>query len=145
MNTEIAAALIFVLLFSSLAVLLFSWKSRDDNRSSRESPSDSKDFHEILETSSCPLCGEPLPPGEKVHSVLFPGKEFGLMRIYGCTNFWSGHPRARETGTRYKRRCPSCGESLPDSGYVMARVYDKENRKTHVQVYGCTLCQIGRG
>ena len=144
MTTEILYALIFILVFSTLAIILWSWKSRNDQQR-RDSGKPDEDINVLKGGSDCPLCGEHLPRGTRVHSVLFPGKEFDLMRIYGCRHCWSGHTLADISGSLHSRRCPSCGESIPEGGYVMAQVYNKPYRKTHVHVYGCTVCKPGRG
>lgn len=125
-------------------MLLWSWKSRD-NRRRREFEKPDGDFDVVSGGSDCPLCGEHLPRGTRVHSVLFPGKEFDLMRIYGCRHCWSGHASASPSHRIHSRRCPYCGEEIPENGYVMAQVYRKPYRKTHVHVYGCTVCKPGRG
>ncbi|MCK5250808.1 MAG: hypothetical protein KAJ98_12635 [Spirochaetaceae bacterium] len=144
MSTEILLAVIFILVLSTLALLLWNWKSRD-NRRRREFEQPGGGFDGISGGSDCPLCGEHLPGGTRVHSVLFPGKEFDLMRIYGCRHCWSGHASADPSHQLHSRRCPYCGDRIPENGYVMAQVYHKPYRKTHVHVYGCTVCKPGRG
>jgi len=142
MTGEILVALIFLVIFSVLALLLWTWKTRMD-RPSRSGPVTSEPV--TARESPCPLCGTMLPRGLKVHSVLFPGKEFDLMRIHGCPHCWEGHSSGREGRKLEIRRCPSCGGEMPENGYVMARVYRKPYRKIHVNVYGCTVCTPGRG
>jgi len=144
LTTEILIAVIFVLVLSTLAVLLWSWKNRDDRRNRGMNSSDS-DFEFPSGGSDCPLCGEHLPRGNRVHSVLYPGKEFDLMRIYGCRCCWEDHPSSTPEVSFHVRRCPYCGDDIPEGGYVMAQVYNKPYRKTHVHVYGCTVCKPGRG
>lgn len=142
MSIEVLFAVLFVLGLSTLALLLWSWKTRDEGRRT-----DAGKFDDIIEDrstgSDCPLCGEHLPGGTKVHSILYPGTDFGLMRIYGCRHCWEGLSGDRKP--EHSRKCPYCGDTLPVSGYVMARVYQKPYRRTHVQVYGCTVCKPGRG
>ena len=143
MNTEILYAVIFILVFSTLAILLWSWKGQGGSARNEDMQPDYPEAG--AGGTDCPLCGEHLPRGTKVHSVLFPGKEFDLMRIYGCRHCWSGHALADLSARQHSRRCPCCGESIPEEGYVMAQVYNKPYRKTHVHVYGCTVCKPGRG
>ena len=143
-NTQSLLALVFILVFSALALLLWYWKTRTDElRGSRERTRE--DFDDRSGGSDCPLCGEHLPRGTRVHSVVYPGREFDLMRIYGCPYCWAGHAAPTPGEHLHSRRCPYCGDSLPEDGYVMARVYHKPYRKTHVNVYGCTVCKPGRG
>ena len=111
MSTEILLAVIFILVLSTLALLLWNWKSRD-NRRRREFEQPGGGFDGISGGSDCPLCGEHLPGGTRVHSVLFPGKEFDLMRIYGCRHCWSGHASADPSHQLHSRRCPYCGDRL---------------------------------
>ncbi len=145
LSTEVLYAVIFILVLSTLAVLLWSWKNRDENRISGKNEAADEDFSPESTGTDCPLCGEHLPRGTRVHSVLFPGKEFDLMRIYGCRHCWEGHASADLSASLNSRRCPSCGDTIPEGGYVMAQVYNKPYRKTHVHVYGCTVCKPGRG
>ncbi|MCK5735606.1 MAG: hypothetical protein KAH21_03965 [Spirochaetaceae bacterium] len=145
MNTETLYAVIFILVFSTLAILLWNWKVRNERSSEKREGSSDSSFDSVSTGTDCPLCGEHLPKGNRVHSVLFPGKEFDLMRIYGCRHCWEGHAMADLSRDLHSRRCPSCGETIPEGGYVMAQVYNKPYRKTHVHVYGCTVCKPGRG
>lgn len=84
----------------------------------------------------CPLCGEPLVSGERVHSVLYPGKPDSMMEIYGC-------PYCEKPDAKNKRRCPVCKKELPSDAVIIARVFEKPGKK-HVHVLGCTLCYSGR-
>jgi len=145
LSQEILYAIIFILVLSTLAVLLWNWKNSDERKNRERNRHPDEDFDSVSDGKDCPLCGEHLPRGDRVHSVLFPGKEFGLMRIYGCRHCWEGHALADSRAPGNSRRCPSCGADIPDGGYVMAQVYNKPYRKTHVHVYGCTVCKPGRG
>ena len=144
MSTEVLLAVIFVLVFSILAVLLWSWRSAQDHRHAVET-SRIDDFEMTQGGTDCPLCGEHLPRGTRVHSVVFPGREFDLMRIYGCPHCWEGHALSPSDDPENTRVCPYCHEKLPVDGYVMAQVYHKPYHRTHVHVYGCTVCKPGRG
>jgi uncharacterized protein with PIN domain len=144
LSTEVLFAVIFIFVLSTLAILLWNWKNSDGRPGGdSEKPDGDPDF--IPKGSDCPLCGEHLPRGTRVHSVVFPGKEFDLMRIYGCRHCWSGHSAAAAPEAIHTRRCPYCNDEIPENGYVMAQVYRKPYRKTHVHVYGCTVCSPGRG
>ena len=85
----------------------------------------------------CPLCNTALAVGERVHSVVFPGKSDKLVEIYGC-------PHCRPTsGTATARRiCPVCKQELDEKGYVVARMFERADRK-HVHVLGGTRCRPG--
>ncbi len=88
---------------------------------------------------NCPICNTPLIRGETVHSHLYPGKPDGMMYIYGCPFCYREHPRVKERRD-VKRTCPYCKEQIPDSGWVIARVFQKPG-KTHIHVLGCTVCR----
>ena len=149
MSVEVLVALALLLLFSVLALLLWNWKSGGGSREKRAGGS-AVDADDAGGGTDCPLCGERLPRGTRVSSVVYPGKEFDLMRIYGCPFCREGAPEdgispASASPARHRRRCPYCGAVLPPDGYVMAQVYRKPYRKPHVHVYGCTVCKPGRG
>lgn len=143
MSTEVLIAIVLVLFLSALALLLWYWKTvRDESRRGETSLST---FESESGGTDCPLCGEHLPRGVKVHSIVYPGSEFHLMRIHGCPHCWAGHPAPAPDHSLHRRRCPYCTAEIPENGYVMARVYQKPYRRTHVNVYGCTVCKPGRG
>ena len=87
----------------------------------------------------CPLCRVPLKPGERVHSVLYPGKPDSLMEIFGC-------PYCEENGRgkpKNKRICPVCRKEMAADSVVIARVFEKPGKK-HVHVLGCSSCYSGK-
>jgi hypothetical protein len=103
----------------------------------------SRDSFEVLKP--CPLCGTMLRRGETVHSVVFSGgKASGtaarpadyLTHIFGCPYCYPATPD-------HRRECPVCNETVPDDGYVIARMFDKPGKK-HVHVLGCTVCRQRR-
>lgn len=156
LSVEILIAIILVLLFSALGLLL--WNRRASNQV-RIAKGNRSEF--IGSEQTCPLCGETLEHGSRVRSTLFLGKEFSLMRIFGCRHCWNSEFAFINTPTPHKfessstsqkvskrlnrRFCPCCSGELPESGYAMARVYQKPSRLPHVHVYGCTICKPGRG
>jgi len=156
LNVEILVTIILVLLFSALGFFLWRRKGPDQVRITKNSRSKF-----IAPKRTCPLCGKTLEHGMRVHSTLFPGKEFDLMRIFGCRycrnddQAFISAPDPRKLGgssARQKfpkrlnrRRCPCCNGELPKGGYAMARVYQNPHRLPHVHVYGCTICKPGRG
>lgn len=85
----------------------------------------------------CPLCKTPLAAGERVHSVVFPGKSDKLVEIYGCP-----HCRPTSGKATAQRICPVCKQELDEKGYLVARMFERADRK-HVHVLGCTRCRPG--
>jgi hypothetical protein len=119
-------------IFIALALLYFLFSS--NKLSGRNSVKQKAPPSETKTGRPCPLCGELLTNGEKVHSVIYPGKPDKLMEIYGC-------PHCKSTSD--KRRCPVC-KKIMDADYVLiARVFEKPG-KTHVHVLGCSGCYSGR-
>ncbi len=132
-------SVIVVLILSAVIFLLILALRKNGRGSSKGRISSEEELEEARpKGTNCPLCGELLTEGRKVHSEIFPGKDFDLMRIYGC-------PYCRNGDSAHKRRCPYCKEVVPSGGYVMAQVYRKPYKPPHVHVYGCTRCKHGRG
>lgn len=129
-TVAVLLAAVLVIIFISLLT-----KKRPGNPASDES------FRKQNAYRDCPICGTPLVRGETVHSHLFPGKPDGMMYIYGCPFCYSGHPRFKG-GRDVERHCPYCKTIIPESGWVVARVFEKPE-KTHVHVLGCTECRRG--
>ena len=86
-------------------------------------------------SSPCPLCKTLLVPGERVHSVVYPGKGDRLVEIYGC-------PYCYPPNRRYPRYCPSCSRPLQEEELIFARLFENTG-KVHVHVNGCRVCMRG--
>lgn len=86
----------------------------------------------------CPLCGTRLTRGQRVQSVVYPGKTERLMEIFGCPNC---HPRSGPAKTF--RICPVCRQKLEETDYVVARMFERAGERKHVHVLGCTRCRKG--
>jgi hypothetical protein len=84
----------------------------------------------------CPLCGEPMREGERVKSVVYPGKPYKVTHIFGCPSCYPANPL-------HKRICPVCEHELPRDGYLFGRMFERPGRK-HVHIMGCTGCQVRR-
>jgi hypothetical protein len=80
----------------------------------------------------CPLCKTLLKPGERVHSVVYPGKGDRLVEIYGC-------PYCYPPNSSYPRYCPSCKREIGQDELIFARQFDSAG-KVHVHVNGCKSC-----
>jgi hypothetical protein len=85
-------------------------------------------------TRFCPLCSSDLGPGERIKSSLLPGKADRIMHIFGCVHCWPATP------STVPRICPACGRALDVEGYVIARYFERPDRR-HVHVLGCTGCR----
>lgn len=120
--------------FILLMLLAFLLKNRINGSVRTEKPQ--KIGPENLRTKPCPLCGTLLKPGERVHSVIYPGKPDSLMEIYGC-------PFCEKPDSPNKRKCPVCKKIMSADSVLIARVFDKPGKK-HVHVLGCTRCYSGK-
>jgi hypothetical protein len=83
---------------------------------------------------TCPVCSARLDDGELVKSSAFPsfnGKD-RLMHLRGCVYcLEGGRPRI----------CPVCGVHLKDNEILIARIFERPRRRSHVHVMGCSRCK----
>jgi len=83
----------------------------------------------------CPICLSKLNKDELVQTLAFPSLTGGkdrLMHIRGCINCIDG---------RLMRYCPVCYKSLEKDEILVARMFDRKNRRSHVHVIGCINCR----
>jgi len=132
----------------TLLVMILSRRHRGDQYGQREQRPGRQECGELrggkpepeLNGKHCPLCGSALYRGESVKSVLYPksgGAPDRLMEIHGCPHCYP--PPGKE-----KRICPVCKKMVPLEGDVVARVFDKQERR-HVHVLGCSRCYRRQG
>ena len=88
----------------------------------------------------CPLCKTMLRRGETLHSVVYSGDQTGaqaqpdaLAHLFGC-------PYCYPANAEHPRRCPVCTNEISLDGYVVARMFERSERK-HIHVLGCTECR----
>ena len=84
---------------------------------------------------TCPICISKLDKGDLVKTLAFPSITGGrdrLMYIRGCIYCLTG---------RLPRHCPVCGSSLGENEILVARLFEREHRRSHVHVIGCTKCR----
>jgi RNA polymerase subunit RPABC4/transcription elongation factor Spt4 len=83
----------------------------------------------------CPICSSKLQKGDLVQTMAYPsitGGKDRLIHIRGCLNCLSGY---------MERYCPVCGASLSCNEILVARMFDRRFRRSHVHVLGCSLCR----
>jgi len=87
----------------------------------------------------CPICTMVMLKGELVKTVAFPSAgssgEFQsdrLMHIKGCYNCLE---------KELPRKCPVCKTKLSLDDYLIARMFERKNRKNHIHVLGCNKCR----
>ncbi len=96
----------------------------------------------------CPLCKSMLRRGETVHSVVYSGEgeragasgehsarhtPDAMAHLFGCRYCY---PANRE----HPRICPVCTNEISADGFVVARMFERRERK-HIHVLGCTECR----
>jgi len=84
---------------------------------------------------ACPICSTKLIKGELVKTLAFPsitGGKDRLMHVRGCSHCINGE---------LDRNCPVCGASLSISDILVARIFERPNRRAHVHITGCNKCR----
>jgi len=134
--------IIFILLGVLLFLIFFTRKPSSAGTLSmkvKETVSDEL----IDDRRPCPMCEKKLHRGERVHSVIYTQGEDRLMNIFGCPWCYAHHPAGSQEPRR-ERHCPSCGVTLKEGSFAVARVFERPGRKTHIHVLGCPICRHSR-
>lgn len=92
---------------------------------------------------NCPLCQNPLKPGQNLFSKVF-GKQGEkpdqLCYVYGCPNCFP------VTNVSARRTCPVCHKEIGKDGYLIARMFNHtKSGKPHVIINGCGNCNGHHG
>ena len=91
------------------------------------------------EPQTCPVCSAKLRGGELVNSSAFPSLNGGkdrFMHIRGCIYCLAGDR---------DRVCPVCGIILEGNEILVCRLFERQGRRSHVHVLGCTRCKGVKG
>jgi hypothetical protein len=119
----------YTLLIGQFAGIRLAWRQRTKRRQPRRgagSPGDPQ---------VCPVCSARLDRGYLVKSLAFPSLTGGkdrLMHIRGCIYCMNGsRPRV----------CPVCGACLGEGDILVARMFERPHRRSHVHVLGCSRCK----
>jgi hypothetical protein len=84
----------------------------------------------------CPICLFKMESGEMVKTKAFPpltpDSKDRLMHIQGCVYCMDG---------KRERICPVCGKTISVKDFLIARIFDRSIRRSHVHVLGCTQCR----
>jgi len=117
----------YTLLIKQWSGIRFQWNSRQKRRGKgTAAPGDPQ---------VCPICSMPLDKGDLVRTLAFPsitGGKDRLMHIRGCYYCLEDH---------FERFCPVCGATLGDDEILVARLFERSNRRPHVHVLGCSHCR----
>jgi len=83
----------------------------------------------------CPVCSIKMLRGELVKTVAFATgvrSSDRIVYIKGCYSCLKNN---------VPRRCPICKTKLSINDYLVSRMYDRPNLKTHIHVLGCNHCK----
>jgi hypothetical protein len=83
----------------------------------------------------CPICLFRMENGDMIKTRAFPpmpGEKDRLMHIHGCVYCMDG---------KRERLCPVCGKKISVNDFLVARIFDRAQRRSHVHVLGCTQCR----
>jgi rubredoxin len=108
-----------------------------DNKKDVRKPKTSSSTSDGDSNRTCPVCSGQLSKGELVSSAAFPSTNGGkdrLMHIRGCVHCLNGER---------DRVCPVCGTVLEANEILIARLFERTGRRSHIHVIGCTRCKKG--
>ena len=98
-------------------------------------PKPKRETGEYGDPQVCPICTIKMEKGDLVKTLAFPSISGGkdrLMYIRGCFScLYNDLPR----------RCPVCGITLSVSDYLISRMFERSNIRSHVHVLGCNRCK----
>ena len=83
----------------------------------------------------CPVCSSRLEKGDLVQTLAYPSITGGrdrLMHIRGCLYCLTGN---------LERSCPVCRGPLRVDEILVARIFDRGLRRSHVHILGCSRCR----
>ena len=126
---------IFILILAMMALFAFAFKLF--SRMTRKPLKKQMRTGKAGAPGVCPVCGVVLEGGQKIRSAIFPGGDGRVCHIFGCPSCLSHDlPSARRT-------CPVCKRKLTKEEYLVARVFERQGRKSHVHILGCVHCRMG--
>ena len=131
----------FLIFFLVLAMLaLFAFAFRLFGRMARKPPKRGGQAEKAAGPApgACPVCGAALKRGEKIRSAVFPGGSDRICHIFGCPRCLSPESPMAE-----RRGCPVCGAKLGLDEYLIARLFERGERRRHVHILGCKKCRMG--
>jgi len=118
----------YSLFAKQLAAIRFAWQDKTGHKNRHKTGNPG-------EPQVCPVCSARLNKGELISSLAFPSLTGGrdrLMHIRGCHYCLNGYSI---------RRCPVCGDHLRANDYLIARMFERPQRRNHVHVLGCSRCK----
>jgi hypothetical protein len=131
MSTTVALIIIAGIIGILLYLLIRTGQQRGGAKPGRKKAAGAP-AAEKRKLKDCPVCSTGLGPGERVHSVVYPGEGDRIMEIHGCPYCYPATPH-------YRRICPVCRQVLAPDDHLIARMFEKPGKK-HVHVLGCGKC-----
>jgi len=137
MITEIIVALLSLIFLLNLFLMYGSNKKNISNN---------KDLMAVKPDKRipCPLCGNKLNPGEKLHSELVRKKgekTTGTLYIYGCPHCY---PRSLPEKKSAPKKCPVCHRKMEKNDYATGYYRELPEGRKRAHVTGCVKCRTGR-
>jgi len=86
---------------------------------------------------TCPVCSMRMLKGELVKTIAFATgirSRDRIIHIKGCFNCLEKD---------LPRRCPVCRANMSLDDYLVARMFERNNRKNHIHILGCNICRKG--
>ena len=120
------------LLSFGFTLFIGQWAKMRSNRDDRLQRPDNGSSSEF---QACPICSSKLKKGDLVKTLAFPsitGGKDRLMHVRGCAFCINGG---------LQRSCPVCGTSLSLEDILVARIFERPNRRAHVHIIGCNKCR----
>jgi len=88
------------------------------------------------EAKVCPVCTMLMLKGDRLKTIVFPPRNSTdidcIMHIKGCYSCLNN---------KVPRRCPVCKAKLNVNDFLLARMFKRPGKKSHVHVLGCNRCK----
>lgn len=133
-NMILSPFYILILVFAGIFLLVFAYGLFSATRK-RQPKTPIRQRGRPGDAGICPVCGTLLASNEQIKSALYPGQSDRICHIFGCPHC---HPYNTD---KLRRVCPVCKAQIPAEGYLIARFFERGNRKRHVHILGCTICR----
>jgi len=130
---------VFIFVITGVALLWFGYKifskGLEGIRRNKKTPPQKKGSGTPGDPRTCPICASKMSKGDLVQTLAYPsitGGKDRLMHIQGCVHCLAEN---------IKRNCPVCGAALSPKDILIARMFERPHRRSHVHVLGCSRCK----
>lgn len=117
-----------------LALRYFLQPSQKNHSAQNAGLRTQKDENGMIDFVRCPVCNTPLAKNENLSSKIFRPMDTPDQRmiVMGCPHCYP----AVESGL--SRSCPVCHRTIPQDGYLVARLFNRTGTKKHVIITSCS-------